>query len=258
MQPIRQSNSPSRVPKDSSRYFRPSANTPYQPRPSSRSPEPHKRLIHPNLPLLSKGPRSHVIDTSFLQADNSHWDEYEARIQRVFPIQFRNEYQQLADHFEGVKRNVSVAKASQDMLAKRDELRAMQEGQKKEQEMKQREVIEWLRRRQQVQELKHGLTKQLEEKKETRRFAREVDKAYAQQIDYRISKIREIDQHRLESENRSRDSYKSALLKQISDRSQSRQDLARLGQAEQQAVSRFRPDQPFSRLGKAGTLFFRR
>lgn len=148
-------------------------------------------------------------------------------------------------------------KVSQDMLAKRDELRALQEGQRKEQELKQREVLDWLKKRQQMQELTHGLSKQIEEKRENRRFAREVDRAYAQQIDYRLSKIREIDQHRVESQTRSRDSYKSALLRQISERSQSKQDLARLGQAEQQAVTRFRPDQPFTRLGKAGTHSFR-
>lgn len=151
--------------------------------------------------------------------------------------------------------NVAAVKVSQDMLAKRDELRALQEGQRKEQEFKQREVLEWLKKRKQMQELNHGLSKQLEEKRENKRFAREVDKAYAQQIDYRLSKIREIDQHRVESQTRSRDSYKSALLRQISERSQSRQDLARLGH-EQQAVTRFRPDQPFAKLGKAGTHSF--
>lgn len=163
----------------------------------------------------------------------------------------------MTEDFEGVKRFVSVPKKSQELLAKRDELKALQEVQRKEDLMKQREVLESIKRRQQMRELNRALSKQLEEKRENTRIEREIDQAYARQINFRLAKIREIDRNRQQNIHQSRDSYKSALLLQISERSKSRQDLARLGRDEQQVLRRFQPEQPFYRQRKAGTHSFR-
>ena len=127
---------------------------------------------------------------------------------------------------------MSPAPLSSEYLSKRDELKAQQVTIQREEELKQRQVLDWLRHQHQVEEQNRALQRQLQEKRESERYSKELDRAYAKQIDYRVAKTREIDQSRFLSAFELKQNHQSALLSQILDRDKSRKELHALGQAE--------------------------
>ena len=93
--------------------------------------------------------------------------------------------------------------------------------------------MEQLRKRKDTEGVRKALSEQIAEKQQTLQYQRDLDKAYAQQIDYRVARTREIDQNRYLKEIERKRAHQHALLEQISQRSQSRSEFQQVLEAEQ-------------------------
>jgi len=137
------------------------------------------------------------------------------------------------DHFDAVKQAIAPRKDPPELIGRKDELKALQVVQQREAETKQREVMEELRKRKDVEGVRKALSQQITEKQLTAQYHKDLDKAYAQQIDYRVARTHEIEQNRYMKEIERKKAHQHALLEQISQRSQSRSEFQQVLQEEQ-------------------------
>ena len=199
------------------------------------------RHLKPYHESLASGPhppqlRSLAVDSAHLHFHFHHWDEYEQRRQRVTSTQFTHEYNQYVQHFEARNQALAPKKDSSELLGEKDELKALQVAKQREELMRQREVLEGIRKQRGVQEIRKALSLQIAEKQQIAQYEKDLDSAYAQQIDYRVARTREIELNRYQKEIDLKKAHQSALLEQISHRSESKSELKRVKDEENTVV----------------------